>query len=49
MQSQAVYILLALLSAIMMGTIGVFAKYAALPAEQITFFRLLLGSLFLIK
>ncbi len=49
MQSQALYILLALLSAIMMGTIGVFAKYAALPAEQITFFRLLLGSLFLIS
>ncbi|RTR38896.1 EamA family transporter [Shewanella canadensis] len=49
MQSQALYILLALLSAIIMGTIGVFAKYAALPAEQITFFRLLLGSLFLIS
>lgn len=48
MQSHTIYILMALLSAIMMGTIGVFAKYAALPAEQITFFRLLLGSLFLI-
>ncbi|AQS35869.1 putative permease [Shewanella psychrophila] len=48
MQSQAGYILLALMSAVLMGTIGIFAKYAALPAEQITFFRLLFGSLFLV-
>ncbi|NMH66535.1 DMT family transporter [Shewanella salipaludis] len=38
------FILLALLSAIFMGTIGVLAKYAALPAEHITFYRLLLGA-----
>ncbi|MBL4817145.1 MAG: EamA family transporter [Shewanella sp.] len=48
MQSQTGYIVLALMSAVLMGTIGTLAKYAALPAEQITFFRLLLGSLFLI-
>lgn len=40
-------IVLALLAASLMGTIGVFARFAALPAEHITFYRLLLGALFL--
>ncbi|MGL4223196.1 MAG: DMT family transporter, partial [Shewanella sp.] len=33
-------IVLALLAASLMGTIGVFARFAALPAEHITFYRL---------
>ncbi len=41
-------ILLAFLSAILMGTIGVFSKITGLPAEIITFFRLFLGALFLV-
>ncbi len=41
-------ILLAFLSAIFMGTIGVFSKITGLPAEIITFFRLFLGALFLV-
>lgn len=39
------FILLALLSAVCMATVGVFAKYAALPAEHITFYRLFLGAI----
>lgn len=35
-------------SAVLMGTIGVFAKITGLPAPIITFFRLLLGALFLL-
>ncbi|QYJ77766.1 DMT family transporter [Shewanella acanthi] len=45
--SPAFAIVLALLAASLMGTIGVFARFTDLPAEQITFYRLLLGSLFL--
>lgn len=40
-------IALAILSALFMGTIGVFSRITGLPAETITFFRLLLGSGFL--
>lgn len=40
-------LIFALLAATLMGTIGVFARFAALPAEHITFYRLLLGTLFL--
>jgi len=40
-------IILAILSALFMGTIGVFSKITGLPAETITFFRLLLGAGFL--
>jgi drug/metabolite transporter (DMT)-like permease len=45
---QSRFILLALLSALLMGTIGVFARFTALGAEQITFYRLLFGALFLL-
>lgn len=38
---------LAILSALFMGTIGVFSRITGLPAEAITFFRLLLGAGFL--
>lgn len=34
-----------LASAIFMATIGIFARFAALPAEHITFFRLAIGAL----
>ena len=37
-------IALAILSALFMGTIGVFSRITGLPAETITFFRLLLGA-----
>ena len=47
MASAPIYIVMALLSAVLMGTIGVFAKFTALPAEQITFYRLVFASLFL--
>lgn len=40
-------IALAILSALFMGTIGVFSRITGLPAETITFFRLLLGAGFL--
>lgn len=40
-------ILLTVLSALFMATIGVFAKITSLPASTITFFRLALGALFL--
>jgi drug/metabolite transporter (DMT)-like permease len=40
-------ITLAILSALFMGTIGVFSRVTGLPAETITFFRLLLGAGFL--
>jgi drug/metabolite transporter (DMT)-like permease len=40
-------ITLAILSALFMGTIGVFSKITGLPAETITFFRLFLGAGFL--
>lgn len=36
--------LLAMLSAILMATIGVFARYTQLPAEHITFYRLVIGA-----
>ncbi|MGI2190260.1 EamA family transporter [Shewanella baltica] len=48
MPSSALAIIFALLAAILMGTIGVLARFAALPAEHITFYRLLLGALFLL-
>lgn len=38
---------LAILSALFMGTIGVFSRITGLPAETITFFRLILGAGFL--
>ncbi len=41
-------ILLAFLSAVLMGTIGVFSKITGLPAEIITFFRLFLGAFFMV-
>jgi drug/metabolite transporter (DMT)-like permease len=41
-------ILFAFLSAILMGTIGVFSRLTALPAEVIAFFRLFLGAAFLL-
>ena len=41
-------ILFAFLSAILMGTIGVFAKITGLSAEVITFFRLMLGAVFML-
>ncbi len=40
-------VLFAFLSAVLMGTIGVFSKLTGLPAEIITFFRLALGALFM--
>lgn len=40
-------IILAILSALFMGTIGVFSRITGLPAEVITFFRLFLGAGFL--
>ncbi|MCP3127718.1 DMT family transporter [Shewanella sp. KJ2020] len=43
----ALALIFALLAATLMGTIGVFARFAALPAKHITFYRLLLGALFL--
>ncbi|WP_281560584.1 DMT family transporter [Thalassomonas sp. RHCl1] len=42
------FILLAITSAICMGTIGTLARFAALPAEHITFYRLFLGALCLL-
>ena len=44
---QSTGILMAILSALFMGTIGVFSRITALPAESITFFRLFLGAAFL--
>lgn len=41
-------VIFALLSAVLMGTIGVFSKLTGLPAEIITFFRLILGAGFMI-
>lgn len=41
-------IIFAFLSAVLMGTIGVFSKLTGLPAEIITFFRLILGALFMV-
>ena len=38
------FMFLAVLSAVLMATIGVFARYAALPAEHITFYRLVIGA-----
>ena len=38
----------AFLSAILMGTIGIFSKLTGLPAEIITFFRLILGAFFMV-
>ena len=40
-------ILLAFLSAVLMGTIGVFSKLTGIPADLITFFRLALGAGFM--
>lgn len=42
------FILLAITSAVCMGTIGTLARFAALPAEHITFYRLFLGALCLL-
>ncbi|MDP3479418.1 MAG: DMT family transporter [Desulfoprunum sp.] len=41
-------IIAAILSALLMGTIGVFSKITGLPAETITFFRLMLGACFML-
>lgn len=41
-------LLFAFLSAVLMGTIGVFSKITGLPAEVITFFRLMLGAGFML-
>lgn len=41
-------IVFAFLSAVLMGTIGVFSKLTGLPAEIITFFRLILGAGFMV-
>ncbi len=41
-------IIAALLSALLMGTIGVFAKITGLPAETVTFFRLMFGACFML-
>ena len=41
-------VIFAFLSAILMGTIGVFSKLTGLSAEVITFFRLILGALFML-
>jgi len=40
-------IICAVLSALLMGTIGVFSKILGMPAETITFFRLILGAFFM--
>lgn len=40
-------LLIAFLSAVLMGTIGVFSKLTGLPAEVITFFRLAIGAGFM--
>ena len=40
-------IICAVLSALLMGTIGVFSKILGMPAETITFFRLILGAIFM--
>lgn len=42
-------IVCAVLSALLMGTIGVFSKILGMPAETITFFRLILGALFMLS
>lgn len=41
-------IIAALLSALLMGTIGVFSKITGLPAETVTFFRLFFGAGFML-
>lgn len=41
-------IVAALLSALLMGTIGVFSKITGLPAETVTFFRLFFGACFML-
>jgi drug/metabolite transporter (DMT)-like permease len=41
-------LLFAFLSAVLMGTIGVFSKITGLPAELITFFRLGIGAMFML-
>ena len=38
----------AILSALLMGTIGVFSKITGLPAETVTFFRLFFGAGFML-
>lgn len=43
-QHSLAFMLLAVMSAVLMATIGVFARYAALPAEHITFYRLVIGA-----
>lgn len=40
-------VIFAFLSAVLMGTIGVFSKHTGLPAEIITFFRLIFGAGFM--
>lgn len=44
----SVAFLYAFLSAVLMGTIGVFSKHTGLSAEIITFFRLMLGAAFML-
>jgi len=41
-------VVFAFLSAVLMGTIGVFSKLTGLPAEIITFFRLMIGAGFML-
>jgi drug/metabolite transporter (DMT)-like permease len=40
-------VILAVLSALFMGTTGIFSRFTGLPAETVTFFRLFLGAGFL--
>lgn len=40
-------VILAILSALFMGTTGIFSRFTGLPAETVTFFRLFLGAGFL--
>lgn len=46
--SRLPYLIMAVFSAVLMGTIGVISKYSQLPAETITFYRLLFGVGFLV-
>lgn len=46
--NQLPFILFAIVSAICMGSIGFFARYTGLSAEHITFYRLVLGAVFLV-
>lgn len=46
--SHTSFLMMAALSALFMGTIGVISRYAQLSAETITFYRLFLGALFML-